>query len=291
FTRMHEWFDVIDLDYKIPEMRLEMISSMKHWVTEYDIDGFRCDMARTVPLDFWIEVRSECDTIKPLFWLAECEVWAFHEAFDLIYGWECMRTLDKFFKGEIDFEKIEEVLVKYSHSPVGSGKLLFTSNHDENTYWGTEYEKYGTSAHALAIFSCTFPGIPLIYSGQEKPNHKRLSFFEKDHIDWEGEIELHNFYKTLLKLRKRNKALEENASVLLLKSDAAEVIAYLCRRETDRLLVILNLSRQAKEIKINHPAIAGEYMNVFGDKPVKVNREETFQLDPGGYVLYTSPLL
>ncbi|RZJ80325.1 MAG: hypothetical protein EOO47_07930, partial [Flavobacterium sp.] len=113
--------------------------------------------------------------------------------------------------------EIVDVLVNYSHYPIGSRKLLFTSNHDENTYWGTEYEKYGVAAKAMAVFSCTFPGIPLIYSGQEKPNLKRLAFFEKDHIDWSGEVALSDFYKTLLTIRKKNKSLQEDASVLLIK--------------------------------------------------------------------------
>ncbi|MEI9806974.1 MAG: hypothetical protein WDO16_03310 [Bacteroidota bacterium] len=65
------------------------------------IDGFRCDMARTVPLDFWIEARGECDAMKPLFWLAECEVLDYHEAFDVTYGWEVLRAIDKFMKGEM----------------------------------------------------------------------------------------------------------------------------------------------------------------------------------------------
>jgi len=105
--------DVIDLNYEIPEMRIGMIEAMKHWLTEYEIDGFRCDMARTVPLDFWVEARGECDAIRPLFWLAECEILDYHEAFDLTYGWEAMRAMDKYMKGELSLADILPILSTY----------------------------------------------------------------------------------------------------------------------------------------------------------------------------------
>jgi glycosidase len=267
-------------------MRAEMIASMKYWVSQFNIDGFRCDMARTVPVDFWVEARATCDAIKPLFWLAECEILSYHEVFDVTYGWECMRACDKFFKGELPFTDIGEVLVKYTHYPIGSRKLLFTSNHDENSYWGTEYEKYGVAAGALAVFSCTFPGIPLIYSGQEKPNTRRLAFFEKDCIEWDGEIALHGFYKKLLRLRKENTALQENASVLILNPDQPETISYLCRAGNQRVLVVLNLSKMPLLITINHPAIQDQYYELFSGTTISVSRKLTVELPAGGYKLF-----
>lgn len=286
FTELYGWVDVIDLNYEIPALREGMIKAMKHWVKTFNIDGFRCDMARTVPIDFWIEARSECDAVKPLFWLAECEILNYHESFDLTYGWEVMRAFDNYFKGELKFQEIKPLLINYSHYPIGSRKLLFTSNHDENTYHGTEYEKYGASAKAMAVFSCTWPGIPLIYSGQEKPNHKRLEFFEKDFIDWTGAVELHGFYKTLLTIRKRNKALQESASVLLLQTDADKVLAYLCRRQQDKILVLMNLGKKQVSFNINHPAVAGKYYDLFSGLPVEMSRAASFNFKPGEYVVY-----
>ncbi len=289
FTEIYGWEDVIDLDYEVPELRKAMINCMKYWVNEFNIDGFRCDMARTVPVDFWVEARNACDNIKPLFWLAECEIVSYHEAFDVTYGWEVMRACDKYFKGELPFSDISEALLKYTYYPIGSRKLLFTSNHDENSYWGTEYEKYGVAAKAMAVFSCTFPGIPLIYSGQEKPNLRRLAFFEKDHIDWEGKVELHDFYRQLLALRKTNKALQQDASVLLLKPAQTEVLAYLCRREKDRVLVILNLAKEERRVEIEHPAIIGSYNKLFENNQVTLSRSVQFNMPAGDYqVLYST---
>jgi hypothetical protein len=136
------------------------------------------------------------------------------------------------------------------------------------------------------VFSCTWPGIPLIYSGQEKPNHKRLEFFEKDFIDWEGPVELHGFYKTLLTIRKRNKALQESASVLLLNTNAPNVLGYLCRRRKDRILVLMNLGKEATTFFIDHPALPGNYINLFSGMPVEIKRKETFTFQPGEYVVY-----
>ncbi|MEO8406356.1 MAG: alpha-amylase family glycosyl hydrolase [Chitinophagaceae bacterium] len=286
FTGLYGWVDVIDLNYEIPELRAGMIDAMKHWVKEFDIDGFRCDMARTVPLDFWIEARGECDAIKQLFWLAECEILEYHEAFDLTYGWEAMRALDKYFKGELLLADVLPILTTYSRYPIGSRKLLFTSNHDENTDHGTEYEKYGSSALAMAVFSCTWPGIPLIYSGQEKPNKKRLAFFEKDFIDWEGPVELDAFYTTLLTFRKKNKALQESASVVMLPSNHPDVLIYLCRRQLDRVLVIMNLSKEKATFHFDHPAVAGTYHNLFSGEMVSFSRKEIFTFESGEYKVY-----
>ncbi|MEJ0103636.1 MAG: alpha-amylase family glycosyl hydrolase [Bacteroidota bacterium] len=286
FTELYGWVDVIDLDYRIPEMRIEMIRSMKYWISEFDIDGFRCDMARTVPLDFWLEARAECDAIKDLFWLAECEIKEYHETFDLTYGWEAMRAFVKMKKGEATLENIKPILTDYACYPAGARKLLFTSNHDENTYEGTEYERFGSSALAFAIFTCTWPGIPLIYSGQELPNLKRLHFFEKDFIDWKETAELHNFYKILLALRKKNKALQENASVLLIPCNEPQALIYICRRQRDKVLVILNLSEKKAEININHPAIKGQYTDLFSGEEIQVNRKFSLLMPQGDFRVY-----
>lgn len=286
FTELNGWVDVIDLNYEIPALRKGMIDAMKHWVQNFNIDGFRCDMARTVPIDFWVEARGECDVIKPLFWLAECEILNYHEAFDLTYGWEVMRAFDKYFKDEMKMQEIHPLLHNYAQYPIGSRKLLFTSNHDENTCYGTEYEKYGVCAKAMAVLSCTWPGIPLMYSGQGKPNTIRLAFFEKDFIDWEGNVELHDFYKTLLMLHKKNKALQESASVLMLQTNCDNVLAYLCRRQHDKLLVLMNLGKEPARFHINHPALPGNYINLFSAELKTINRMETFSFNAGDYLVY-----
>ncbi|HQR91941.1 MAG TPA: alpha-amylase family glycosyl hydrolase, partial [Sediminibacterium sp.] len=200
FTEVNGWKDVIDLDYRQMAMRQAMIKAMQYWVRECGIDGFRCDMAHLVPLEFWLEARMQCDAIKPLFWLAECDQPSYHQAFDLSYAWNWMHVTEKHVKGEATLNHIHNSLHSYSQYPFNATKLYFTSNHDENSWNGTEYEKYGHTAKAWWVFSATWQGLPLIYSGQEIPNKRRLKFFDKDAIDWNQPFTLEPFFKNLLAL-------------------------------------------------------------------------------------------
>lgn len=288
FTARHQWKDVIDLDYTNPEMRQKMMSSMQFWVTEYDLDGFRCDMARTVPLDFWLEARAACDAVKPLLWLAECEIYKYHEAFDLTYGWKAMRTLDKYFlTNEPGLEVIKGILKRYLAYPPGAKKLLFSSNHDENTYHGTEYEKYGVAALAVAVFTCTWPGIPLIYSGQEMPNKRRLSFFEKDEIYWTGNFGLHEFYKVLLNLRLQNKALQDGASTEFLSVSQADILAYTCIHKQHQIIVFLNFGKKESSFEFFHENISGLFHEVFTLESFVFTKTMSVLLTAGGYKVYS----
>ncbi|MEO5893401.1 MAG: alpha-amylase family glycosyl hydrolase, partial [Ferruginibacter sp.] len=206
--------DIIELDYQNPDLREAMINAMTYWVTECDIDGFRCDLAFWVELGFWLEARTALEKTKVLFWLAEndpIENPSYYQAFDACYTWTWMHKTEDFYKNNRQVSLLNHLLYQYDEIGGKNGiNLWFTANHDENSWNGTEYEKYGDAATAFAVHSFTWEGIPLIYSGQELPNLKRLKFFEKDVIDWNGKYELHDFYKTLLSLRKTNPALRAN---------------------------------------------------------------------------------
>ena len=225
FIERHGWVDVIDLNYQNKNMRAAMIECMKYWITECDIDGFRCDMAHLVPLDFWVEAKQQCETIKQLFWLAECEVPEYHKVFDVTYAWRWMHATENLVKNYGSLQDIKDVLKVYQDYPKDALKLLFTSNHDENTWNGTEYEKYGEAAKAFAVFTFTWACMPLIYSGQELPNLKRLKFFDKDFIEWNNnQPELEDFYKRLLTLKSSNKALHETGNINVLPTEFNERI-------------------------------------------------------------------
>ena len=211
FKRASGMDDIIELDFKNPDLRKAMIDAMLYWVSECDIDGFRCDLAFWVELDFWLEARMTLEKTKTLFWLAEndpIENPQYYQAFDACYAWTWMHKTESFYKENRDVDSLKNIL--YHYNSIGDNnaiKLWFTANHDENSWNGTEYEKYGDAAKSLAVHSFTWNGIPLIYSGQELPNLKRLEFFEKDVIAWNGKYEMAGFYKTLLLLRKNNKAV------------------------------------------------------------------------------------
>ena len=140
----------------------------------------------------------------------------------------------------------------------------FTTNHDENSWNGTEYEKYGHAAKALAVFSATWNGIPLIYSGQELPNRKRLKFFDKDPIEWNGQFELHEFYQTLLRLRRAHPALQTTCAPEWVSMPASEpVLTYIRRSEDRHVIVVLNLSPNEVIVKLPEQFITKAYTEIF----------------------------
>lgn len=283
--------DIIELDYKNTALRKAMIDAMKYWVTEADIDGYRCDLAFWVELDFWLEAREELEKTKTLFWLAEndpLENPDYYQAFDACYTWTWMHKTEEFYKHSQDIKILDSVLHRYDS--VAGIKLWFTTNHDENSWNGTEYEKYGDAARAFAVHSFTWPGIPLIYSGQELPNMKRLQFFEKDVIDWKGKYELHGFYKTLLTLRKTNPALRTGdmaATMVRLKTNVENnVIAYLCKNGTREVLVLLNMSKQTVHCKVEDEHVTGNYINVFDKTSNNFTAQKSFDMQPWAYLVY-----
>ena len=290
FYDSHGWQDVIDLNYYNGALRESMITAMKFWVSECNIDGFRCDMAHLVPLDFWREARTKLDALKPLFWLAECEVPTYHEVFDASYTWTWMHKSHDLIKGKISLTDLKNVLIDDAlRFPSPAMRLWFTANHDENSWNGTEYEKYGDAAKALAVFSATWRGIPLIYSGQELPNQKRLKFFDKDLIEWKEECALEPFYKTLLSLRKKNAALSAmpEAECFLVKTTAEQqVLAFMRRREANQTLVLLNLSAMNIEGFISEETVTAKMKEVFTNKQVDFSKDKSFQLKPWDYSVY-----
>ena len=275
--------DIIELDFKNPHLRKAMIDAMKFWVEETDIDGFRCDLAFWVELDFWIEAKPELEKIKPLFWLGELDVLdnpEYMQVFDAAYTWKWMHTAEKFYKGQASFANLLDVLNQYQNAP--GVKAWFTSNHDENSWNGTEYEKYGEAAKALSVFSCTWPGVPLVYSGQESPNYKRLQFFEKDVIEWGPECELHGFYKTLFELKHRSKALSLDASFQILRSDVAQnLLVFKRSKEEDEIIVALNFS--AQEQSIGSTEVAPSATELFSSESAQGS---AFSLPPWGFAVW-----
>jgi len=287
FVEENGWKDVIDLNYDVVAMREAMISSMQYWISDCDIDGFRCDMAHLVPLDFWKTARIECDAKKQLFWLAECEVVDYHNVFDTTYAWQWMHETTNFIKGERSLNDVNNILHSYTGYPKDSYKLFFTANHDENSWVGTEYEKYGSFAKAFAVFTFTWQGMPLIYSGQESPNKKRLAFFDKDVIEWHQPLQLEKFYTILSKLHK-SEAIT-NGETFILPSSNENVVAFFRRKDKDVVLVVLNLSNHDRlKLHIEHDWLVGNFSNAFSGLEFSFNRTEDFELMSGDYLVYQS---
>jgi 1,4-alpha-glucan branching enzyme len=163
-----------------------MAESMAFWVREADIDGFRADVAGYVPPDFWTDVRRDLDAIKPVWMLGEFNHRDLHlTSFDSSYGWAWAEALSKIAKGEADTGALYGFYSENESAwPTGAQRMIFTSNHDENAWSGTEFERFGKALPNAFALLFTSEGIPLVYNGQEAGNDKRLKFFERDPIAW-----------------------------------------------------------------------------------------------------------
>ena len=242
------WDDVIALNYKSEGLRSAMVEAMKFWVREVDLDGFRCDVASLVPTDFWVRARKELDALKPMFMLAESDSVDLHSsgAFDMTYSWDLAdQVFKKIGKGEAGAPLLREWLGKQPAGyPAHAYRMRFTSNHDFNSWHGTDADLYGDAYQALAVLSFTLPGMPLIYNGQGSRLTKKLEFFEKDAIAWKS-YELTGFYQQLIALKHKHPALaagQYGAPVTLLASQS-DVVAFERRLGKDVVRVAVNLSK------------------------------------------------
>ena len=202
-----------------------------------------------------------------------------------------MHKTAEFYKDHWAVDSLKNIL--YHYNSIGDKdaiKLWFTSNHDENSWNGTEYEKYGDAAKAFAVHSFTWNGIPLIYSGQELPNLKRLQFFEKDVIEWNGQYELQEFYQKLLMLRKSNPALRTgDAAVMTYMVNAAaneSLIAYLRKNGESEVLVFLNMTRQEIQFTIEDEKVNGVYLDVFNGVDANLSVDKKIELAAWGYKVF-----
>lgn len=207
----YDWTDIAELNYDNPDVRAAMQAAMRFWM-EKGVDGFRCDMACEVPFDFWKETIATLRSEWPdMYMLAEGEDPRLHTVagFDASYAWELHHILNDIAQGRKNVPELLEYIEKDAAAvPSDALRLMFTSNHDENSWAGTEFERMGDAAGAMAVLTFTLPsGQPLIYTGQEMGWNKRFEFFEKDPVPAWEENRYTDFYKELLELRHSHPAL------------------------------------------------------------------------------------
>lgn len=280
-----DWYDTAELDYDNEDMRAAMIEALKFWVTEADIDGYRCDVADMVPNDFWAAAREALDAEKPVFMLAEAESEPehFNICFNANYGWSLHHLLNQLAKGEKNADDLEAHIKGLNDRfPDHFFQMNFTSNHDENSWNGTAPERMGDAEDAMTVLAFTLPGMPLIYSGQESGESKRLEFFEKDEIEW-GDYSKASFYQTLLKAKKQNKALWNGPFGGEMKriNSGTEVMAFERKTDGDAVLVMVNLTDQEQTTTIL--AHYHEIKDIFTGEAYDIHDEASFTLEPYGY--------
>ena len=286
-----DWWDVIGFDYRNRDLWRYMIDAMKFWVEDVGIDGFRCDVAGMVPLDFWEVARAELEAVKPVFMLAEWESPAAHRAaFDMTYSWDLMSTMNRVGGNKASADAIDAYMLREARNYRRADfRMLFTTNHDENSWNGTVFDRLGDGALAFAALSVTLPGMPLIYSGQEAALNKRLAFFEKDEIAW-GTYPYEEFYSTLLHLKLRNRAIWNGEAGGLLErvytTDDKSIFAFVRRKHGDRVFAVFNLSGFRQTVGFAGDSHVGQYRDVFSGNEIAISEGMEMVLEPWDYRVY-----
>lgn len=262
-----DWTDVVKLNYNNQEMRKQMIADMKYWLKEANIDGFRCDVAMEVPVDFWNEASAQLNKTKPVFMLMEAEQPNLMEkAFDMQYGWEFHHIMNDIYKGKKTVADIDTYMAnrntKYQKDDIN---MYFTSNHDENSWNGTEYERMGDAVETFAALTYMLPGMPLIYNGQEYDFNRRLKFFVKDEITPKTKGKIFGLYEKLGKLKNTNSALnggKNPANYTRIKtSNDSKTLAFERSNKNEKVIFIANFSNETTFTTINLKGNFKDYLS------------------------------
>jgi 1,4-alpha-glucan branching enzyme len=281
------WTDTADLNYENKDMQAEMIKDMKYWLTDFNIDGYRMDVAHKVPPVFFKQVTEELNAIKPVFMLAEAEQQdLFENGFDMQYAWEVHHILNTVAKGEANANAIISYLQKQdSIKNIPDIKMNFITNHDENSWSGTVKERMGDASSLMTTLVYTLPGMPLIYSGQEYDLDYRLKFFEKDSIPklkgatWD-------LLEKLGTLKNNNTALnggKNAANYSILHTNNENVLAFDRNKNETSIYFIGNLSNK---IQTFSASLKGSFVDVLTNENIVLDTKK-IELKPWEYYLLT----
>lgn len=303
----YDWTDVYKLDYSNREMRKAMVEALKYWLEEVNVDGFRCDVAGEVPTDFWDETRPQLDSVKEVFMLAEASKPELQKhAFNMGYNWPMKDLFSEIAAtaGQYSFKKegedmrtfpikhaiaIDSLLASQAKEYVCDSYLMnMITNHDLNSWEGTEMQRLGTLSDAFAVLSYTLPGMPLIYTGQETGMNRALEFFKKDVPPvWEPRNNYFDFYKKLNELKHTQAALKagiEGGKVERYPTTDKDLYIFSRSVEGSKVIVFTNLGSDDALIEyVNEkPEISEATINFFSGE------KEAFptELKSGEYRVY-----
>lgn len=282
------WSDVADLNYDNQGLRAAMTADMLHWIKNENIDGFRCDVAGNVPLDYWQQAIPQLRKEKNIFMLAEAwEPELLKEGlFDMAYGWEAHHTMNRIAQGKNTVKEWDAYIKKVNKDYEADDILMnFVDNHDENSWNGTIKGRLGKGEEAMTALSYVMPGMPLIYSGNEYGLNHSLKFFEKDSIpktkgkDWELRAKLG-------KLKAENPALnggKNKAKYSRIKTDdETNILAFIREKNGKKVVYIVNFSNKPINSKV---AIKGDFTNYMTGKPMSLKDNEVITLQPFQYFI------
>ena len=306
---VYDWTDVYVFDYSNPEMRKGMIDAMKFWLTDVDVDGFRCDVAMEVPTDFWDEARPQLEAAKPgIFMLAEASKPELQKnGFDMGYNWPMKDLFSEIAatSGQYTFKdkegKIKTFPVKHAAAidsllavqakdyPKDTYLMNMVTNHDLNSWEGTEFDRLGNLTGAFAVLSYTLPGMPLIYTGQETGMNRAFEFFEKDKApQWEPRNDYFTFYQTLNGMKHSQKALaagEEGGEMVKYAAGSDDLYVFSREKDGSKVVVLTNLGKEKQAVNFSDktPDVKG-LVNLFTGAEAALPSE----LQPGEYLVFVS---
>ena len=287
--RETDWTDVAELNFDSPALRQAMIDEMRWWVDSMGLDGFRADVQLGVPADFWAEAGRQLRAARSdLFLLAEAESPASHDVFHATYGWELHHLLNEISQGTKPTSQLDAYFARQEQAyPPDAFRMYFTSNHDENSWQGTEFERMGANHLPAFVLSATArSSIPLLYSGQEVSNAKRLRFFEKDTIDWSGPS-LASFYRSMFELKERTPALWNGAwggAHEKLATDGGErVYAFTRSRGESTVVVAVNFGSSPVAVNYQGLQAPGRFTDWFSKASVPLAASGRLEIPANGY--------
>ena len=299
----YDWTDIASLNYENADMRQAMTDALCYWI-ELGLDGYRCDVAYKVPADYWKEAWTAVKAINPdVYLLAEGEESWLHECgFNATYAWELHHMMNAMAKGGSETKNVagdgtiktdtksvadlkEYIARDAQNYPREAMRLMFTSNHDENSWAGTEFERLGDAVKTMAALTYVLPqGQPLVYTGQEIGYNDRFEFFEKDPVEaWEAN-EWTDFYKSLIAMRHSNPALcagERGGEIKYLEPQNENIMAFYREVEGNKVVAIFNLTASPQKVQFAEP-FEGYKCGLTGEE---ATLSQEFEMAPWGYYI------
>lgn len=299
----YDWTDIASLNYENADMRQAMTDALCYWI-ELGLDGYRCDVAYKVPADYWKEAWAAVKAINPdVYLLAEGEESWLHECgFNATYAWELHHMMNAMAKGGSETKNVagdgtiktdtktvadlkEYIARDAQNYPREAMRLMFTSNHDENSWAGTEFERLGDAVKTMAALTYVLPqGQPLVYTGQEIGYNDRFEFFEKDPVEaWEAN-EWTDYYKSLNAMRHSNPALcagERGGEINYLEPQNENVMAFSREVEGNKVVAIFNLTASPQKVQFAEP-FEGYKCGLTGEEATLA---QEFEMAPWAYYI------
>ena len=290
-----DWSDTAKLNYANHDVWRGQIEAMRFWVEKHNIDGFRCDMAMLVPIEFWQQAAAVLQAVKPdIFMLAEAEeLNLFDKAFDMCYAWEIHHMMCDIAKGERRVWDLRNTMyADRERYPNSAMKMMFTSNHDENSWSGSEFDRFGAAREVMTALTFVWEAaMPLLYTGQEVGYNHSFEFFERDYIPAEKykECEDTELYRKLIALKHSQPALqagERGGRTIEIENNAKDCLMTFVRELGDsRVVAIMNLSPYTIHVDYNNGIYAGEYTNAITGEKVLLPVHLEQDIKPWGYTL------